>query len=369
MHGTSPQSAPLLTITMMRDLPPHGVPQPDLACHLYLRTPHEIVGAPQGDPRATLLPALYTQHDLAASALSGCTARVELVDPPAPTPSWTTALIPALAIVGAPGRVPRLLAALASLPLAAGGKRKPDFYAFYAPETGCGVYDSWQLCSKWCTGVTCNFNRGCASYEEACEAAARAAGHFGWTPEIVLNAAPAHLVAPAPTSMSALAPTPFGATAISDALAAVAAGPGPSSYAPTPASLSTPVHRRRRLWSSGGTPPPECPPLPPIVAAAAAHVAIVADTAAAAACLLAAAAPAAHTPSPALGDIASAASAAAAAVLGAAGDATAVPAAIPPTAATAAAAVPTAAAAAAAAAAARPTVATGRAIASQQLYE
>ena len=149
-----------------------------MTCPLHLPTPHEIAGALRCCDRATLQSTLCPRTTLDMHALSGHAARWGQFRAGfgsfAPALAWTTALIPALASVGAPWRLPRLLAALASLRLTVGGKRKASYYAFYAPEYGCGVFDSWQRCSKWCTNVACNFNRGCGTYDEACEAAAAA---------------------------------------------------------------------------------------------------------------------------------------------------------------------------------------------------
>jgi len=152
--------------------------------------------------------------------------------------NWA-ALLAASLLPGAP--LPRLLrlgTALATLPTATAGKRKKPYYAYFSPEQGCGVYSCWDQCAKWCVGTSCNFNRGCSTYEEACEAAAHAAGHAGLCPAVTVDAPPAHVEWPAVSSTAEADQSPpaadfFGAAAIADAIAGVASGAGPSSFAPT----------------------------------------------------------------------------------------------------------------------------------------
>mgnify|MGYP006965234922 CR=1 FL=1 len=131
----------------------------------------------------------------------------------------------------------QLGAALAALPTATAAKKKKPYYAYYSPEHGCGVYTSWDQCAKWCVGTSGNFNRGCSAYEEACEAAARAAGHAGLCPTIAVDAPPAHVAWHTCTTAATVADQPapahfFAANTIADAVASVASGAGPSSYAP-----------------------------------------------------------------------------------------------------------------------------------------
>ena len=136
--------------------------------------------------------------------------------------------------------IPRLLqlgVALAALPTATAAKKKP-FYAYYSPEYGCGVYTTWDQCAKWCVGTSGNFNRGCTTYDEACDAAARAAGHDGLRPPIAVDAPPAHVAWHTCTATASVAdlsapPHLFAANTIANAIASVASGAGPSSFAPT----------------------------------------------------------------------------------------------------------------------------------------
>ena len=109
-----------------------------MTCPLHLPTPHEIAGALRCCDRATLQATLCPRPTLDMHALSGHAARWGQFRAGfgslAPALAWTTALIPALASVGAPWRLPRLLAALASLPLTVGGKHKASYYAFSRPR-------------------------------------------------------------------------------------------------------------------------------------------------------------------------------------------------------------------------------------------
>jgi hypothetical protein len=87
-------------------------------------------------------------------------------------------------------------------------------------------------------GTSGNFNRGCTTYDEACEAAARAAGHDRLRPPITVDAPPAHVAWHACTTAATAADQPapahfFAADTIAGAIAGVASGAGPSSFAPT----------------------------------------------------------------------------------------------------------------------------------------
>ena len=169
-------------------------------------------------------------------------------DPGLPAPAATAAapntlnfapaalLVASLTTVAPIPHLFQLGAALAALPTAAAAKKKP-YYAYYSPEHGCGVYTSWDQCAKWCVGTSGNFNRGCSAYEEACEAAARAAGHAGLCPAIAVDAPPAHVAWHTCTTAATVADQPapahfFAANTVANAVASVASGAGPSSYAP-----------------------------------------------------------------------------------------------------------------------------------------
>ena len=109
-----------------------------MTCPLHLPTPHEIAGALRCCDRATLKAKLCPRPTLDTQAVSGHVARWGKFGAGfgslAQALAWTTALIPALASVGARWRPPRLMAALASLPLTVGGKHKASYYAFSRPR-------------------------------------------------------------------------------------------------------------------------------------------------------------------------------------------------------------------------------------------
>ena len=179
-------------------------------------------------------------------------AKMGVADLESPTSSTVAASMLAYgtaAAAGLPAPAALTLASLAALPTAEAGKHKKNYYAFWAPEYGSAVFDNWDRCSRFCIKTRGNFNRGYASYEEACKAAAEAAGFHGWCPAITVNADPRHLhaTAQAPSftaaavhaAVGALPPHPLqhlGDAAATSLELPPTASPTPTH--PTPMSLS-----------------------------------------------------------------------------------------------------------------------------------
>ena len=245
-HTTSPSTAPntrsFFAWTQSLAPTPHMVRH--LIAHVGARfvDAHLVRCAPLAKTDAAGHPFTRTEANNDEPAAAAC-------DPSLPAAAATTttpnaldfapaALLVASLTPAAPiSRLFQLGAALAALPTATAAKKKP-FYAYFSPEHGCGVYTTWDQCAKWCVGTSGNFNRGCTTYDEACEAAARAAGHDGLRPPITVDAPPAHVAWHACTTAATAADQPapahfFAADTIAGAIAGVASGAGPSSFAPT----------------------------------------------------------------------------------------------------------------------------------------
>ena len=83
--------------------------------------------------------------------------------------------------------------------------KKGIYFAYWSPRHGYAVFSNWQQCSKWATGLvaSCAYYKGGFLTEAEAAAAAGIAGGLGlpvedgWIPQIVTDAPPTELAAPA----------------------------------------------------------------------------------------------------------------------------------------------------------------------------